>query len=40
MSFHLIRQNKTEWILQQNHRVGGIVRAPKGRMDKAYQKYF
>ena len=38
MSFYLKnKQNKTEWLLQQNHRVGGMIEAPDGRMDTAHQ---
>ena len=29
--------NKTEWLLQQNHRVGGVTEGPNGRMDTAHQ---
>ena len=37
MSFHLKIQNKTEWLLQQNHRMDGMVEAPNERMDTVYQ---
>ena len=39
MSFYLKKQNKTEWLLQQNHREGGMIEAPNGRTDTAHQRY-
>ena len=38
MSFYLKNeQNKTEWLLQQNHIVGGMIEVPNGRMGTAHQ---
>ena len=37
----LLKKNKTkktEWLLQQNHRVGGMIEAPNERMDTVYQE--
>ena len=31
------KQNKTEWLLQQNHRADGMIEAPNGRMDTAHR---
>ena len=39
MSFYFkkkSKQNKTEWLLQQKHRVDGMIEAPNGRMDSAH----
>ena len=33
MSFYLKKQNKTEWLLPQNARVGGMIKAPNERVD-------
>ena len=30
--------NKTEWLLQQNHRVGGMIEAPNERMNTVHQE--
>ena len=38
MSFYLTQnKQKTEWILGQNQRVGGMIRASTGRMDTVQQ---
>ena len=40
MSFYLRnKQNKTEWLLQQNHRVGGITEDHNERMDPVHQGF-
>ena len=39
MYFYLkIKQNKIEWLLQQNHRVGGMIEAPNERIDTVHQE--
>ena len=38
MSFYLKnKQNKTEWLLQQDHRVGGMIGDYNERMDTVHQ---
>ena len=40
MDFYLKnQQNKTEWLLQQNHRVGGMIEALNERMNTVHQEY-
>ena len=39
MSFYLRnKQNKTKWLLPQNHRMGEMVEDPNERMDTAHQR--
>ena len=38
MPFYLKNKpNKTEWLLQQNHRVSRMIEAANERMDTAHQ---
>ena len=38
MSFHLKKQNKTEWLVGQNHTLRGVIWASTERMDTFHQE--
>ena len=37
MPFYLKNDNKIEWLLQQNHRVDGMIEAPNQKMTTVHQ---
>ena len=37
MSFYLKITKQTEWLLRQNHRVGGMIEVPNEGMETVHQ---